>query len=408
MAWEPVIGLECHVQLRTRTKMFCGCPVAFGSEPNTNVCPVCLGLPGALPRANAAAVGHALRLGARARLRASRATACSRARTTSIRTCRRTTRCRSTTGRCARAVRCAVTLDGTARDIRLTRIHLEEDAGKSFHPERHGDRRLSRVDFNRAGVPLLELVTEPVLRSPEECARFLTVVAAARTLARDLRRRHGEGPAPLRRERERAPRGCRHARHQDRAQEPEQHQGGGARRARRDRAAGRSLDGGERVEQATLLYDADHDRLAVMRTKEARTRLPLLPRSRPARAARSARRRVNTRTRGAPRAAVGTRGALPRGARLPAYDASVLAESRELSEYFEVVRHRAGEAREQLGDDRTAARAARSAAGRVEEWAGARARRALRGLPRARRGTRAAGTGGEAGVRVARRRSRGA
>ena len=69
MAYEAVIGLECHIQLNTRSKMFCGCPVEFGSRPNTNVCPVCLGLPGALPRTNAAAIEAALRAGAGTRLR---------------------------------------------------------------------------------------------------------------------------------------------------------------------------------------------------------------------------------------------------------------------------------------------------------------------------------------------------
>ncbi len=175
MAYEAVIGLECHIQLKTRSKMFCDCPVEFGADRNSNVCPVCLGLPGALPVTNRAAIEAALRLGL--------------ALGSSIRG-------RSVFARkhyfypdmpknyqitqydqpLCEGGALEVLIEGKARRFELTRVHVEEDTGKSFHPERHGDRRVSRVDFNRAGVPLLELVTEPVFRAPAECAAFLTAL----------------------------------------------------------------------------------------------------------------------------------------------------------------------------------------------------------------------------------------
>jgi aspartyl-tRNA(Asn)/glutamyl-tRNA(Gln) amidotransferase subunit B len=168
--WETVIGLETHVQLATVSKMFCGCSTAFGAPPNTNVCPVCLGLPGALPVPNE----HAVRLGVRASL----ALGC-------------TVHSRSVFARKnyfypdlpkgyqisqfeqPLATQGGLEFLSTERGIvkcTIERLHLEEDAGKSLH-----DRvpRATAVDLNRAGVPLAEIVSGPDLRSPQEAREYL-------------------------------------------------------------------------------------------------------------------------------------------------------------------------------------------------------------------------------------------
>jgi aspartyl-tRNA(Asn)/glutamyl-tRNA(Gln) amidotransferase subunit B len=166
--WEAVIGLEIHTELTTlATKMFCGCPVAFGGEPNTRVCPVCLGMPGALPVPNEAAIEATVLAGLATGARSHRG-ASSTARTTSIPTCRRTTRSPSTTCRSAdangfvestssRRTAChsGLTEDGDyVTRIGITRIHLEEDTGKMIHvggsEGRIAGATHSLVDFNRA------------------------------------------------------------------------------------------------------------------------------------------------------------------------------------------------------------------------------------------------------------------
>ncbi|HEY6866632.1 MAG TPA: Asp-tRNA(Asn)/Glu-tRNA(Gln) amidotransferase subunit GatB [Candidatus Eisenbacteria bacterium] len=267
MAHEAVIGLECHIQLRTRSKMFCDCPAEFGAEPNTNVCPVCLGLPGALPVTNRAAIDAALRL-AIALGGAIRERSVFARKNYFYPDMPKNYQITQYDAPLCEGGALEVRIEGATRRFELIRIHAEEDTGKSFHPERHGDRRVSRVDFNRAGVPLLELVTQPVFRAPAECAAFLT---ALRRLVRwleisdgDMEKGHLRCDANV---------SVRPAGATTLGTKTELKNLNSIRGVERGIAAEIArqegvLSGGGRVEQATLLYDADHDRLAVMRSKE--------------------------------------------------------------------------------------------------------------------------------------------
>jgi aspartyl-tRNA(Asn)/glutamyl-tRNA(Gln) amidotransferase subunit B len=164
-SYEMVVGLEVHVQLRTTTKAFCACSTAYGAPPNTNVCPVCLGLPGALPVLNARAVDLAVR--------AALALGCA-VQSESIFARKQYFYPDLPKGyqisQYDRPLATAGALVTGDRTVRITRVHLEEDAGKSIH-----DRypRESAIDLNRAGVPLIEIVSEPDMRSPAEAGRYL-------------------------------------------------------------------------------------------------------------------------------------------------------------------------------------------------------------------------------------------
>jgi aspartyl-tRNA(Asn)/glutamyl-tRNA(Gln) amidotransferase subunit B len=178
--WETVIGLECHVELSTETKMFCGCRNEFGAEANTNVCPVCLGHPGSLPVPNIRAIESIVRIGL--------ALGC-------------TVAPRSLFHRknyfypdmpknyqisqydlpvCVGG-HLDVDVDGDTRRIGITRVHMEEDTGKTTHAGATGriaEAEYALIDYNRAGVPLVECVSEPDIRSPEEAGAYLRELRA--------------------------------------------------------------------------------------------------------------------------------------------------------------------------------------------------------------------------------------
>jgi aspartyl-tRNA(Asn)/glutamyl-tRNA(Gln) amidotransferase subunit B len=338
--YEPVIGLEVHVQLLTATKIFCSCRNRFGDPPNTNACPVCAGLPGALPVLSREAVSLALR--------AALATGCTVHEASAF--------ARKNyfypdlpkgyqITQYERPLATSGGIDiGGGRRVAIQRIHMEEDAGKLLHEGHPWSDRSSGIDCNRAGVPLIEIVSAPDMRSPEEAHDYLTALEAVLRYAEvsdcDMERGSLRCDANVSvRPRGSAGMGTRTEiknlnsfRHVARAIEHE-----AARQAL-------LIESGGRVTQETRLWDADRGETVAMRSKEeahdyryfpepdlpplvvppawiaeVRAALPELP------AARRARFEAEY--------------------SLPAYDAGVLTGEREVADYFETVARESGSAK---------------------------------------------------------------
>src|SRR5437667_887623 len=333
MAYEVVIGLEAHAQLLTVSKMFCGCRTAFGAAPNTQTCPVCLGMPGVLPVVNRRAVEFGIR-------------------TALAFGCRVNDACRFARKHyyypdmpknyqisqyeepLAEDGSLEVDVEGGARAIGIQRLHLEEDVGKLLHEGTLGTAQASLVDFNRSGVALMETVSRPELSSPEEAAAYLRAFRAVVIFLGVCDGNMEEGSLRCDANISIRPRGSgtlgtkveiknlNSFRNVQRALEFE------------EQRQALALDAGERIVQETRLWDADRGYTRSMRSKEFAHDYRYFPEPDLV-PLQIDRRWVEEIRAGLPE--------LPRARRqrfvtqygLPPYDAEVLTQSRALADYYE-------------------------------------------------------------------------
>ena len=342
-SYEPVIGLEVHTQLKTRTKLFCGCSTAFGAPPNVNTCPVCLGLPGALPVLNRGAVELAVK--------AALALGCT-VHSTSVFARKnyfypdlpkgyqisQYDRPLATEGALEFEAR------GAARRVGIIRVHLEEDAGKSLHEGLPDSDRLTSLDFNRSGVPLIEIVSHPDVRSAAdagECFSRLRAILVAtgvtdgnmeegslRCDANVSVRRTGDPAFGVKAE----IKNLNSFRHVQRALEYEI-----------DRQVA-LLESGGRVEHETRLWDPAAGRTLSMRSKEEAHDYryfpePDLPPLEVAPAS------IDEMRRGLPELPDARRQRFIAQYALPEYDAALLTQSSALAAYFEATAAASGSAK---------------------------------------------------------------
>jgi aspartyl-tRNA(Asn)/glutamyl-tRNA(Gln) amidotransferase subunit B len=172
MEFEPVIGLEVHAQLKTDSKIFCTCSTKFGSEPNTQTCPICTGMPGTLPVLNVKAIEFAIKMAISTGSKIAKKSIFAR-KNYFYPDLPKAYQISQYEEPFCNGGYIEIQTNGDWKKIYLTRIHLEEDAGKLIHPETQDQTGKSKIDFNRCGVPLIEIVTEPVINSPHESYLYL-------------------------------------------------------------------------------------------------------------------------------------------------------------------------------------------------------------------------------------------
>ena len=341
--YETVIGLESHAQLLTQTKLFCGCRATFGSPPNTNVCPVCLGLPGALPVLNREAVTLAVRMAL--------AVGCSVGETSVF--ARKNYfypdlpkgyQISQYDRPLAEAGSVSFELDGESKRVQIERIHMEEDAGKLLHEGFPDADRKSGVDFNRSGVPLIEIVTEPEMSSPAEAVRYAQALKEILeyTGVSDADMEKGnfrcDGNISIR------PKGSDRLGTKVEIKNLNSFRFLGRALAHEVERQIEVIDSGGRVVQETRLYDAEADLTVSMRSKEEAHDYryfpePDLPPLRLEAAFLAE--LVST----LPELPANKRARIAGDYGLPAYDAEVLTSSRELADYFEAAAKASGNAK---------------------------------------------------------------
>lgn len=262
MNYIPSIGLEVHVQLDTKSKMFCGCSTGYGAAPNTHVCPVCLGYPGAMPVMNAEAIRLTVMTGLMIGAGISAYSKFDR-KSYFYPDMPKNYQISQYDGPLCEGGAVEIEVDGATRKIGIERIHLEEDVGKNMH-----FRNTSGVDFNRAGIPLMEIVTMPEMASPREAHEFLTALKQIVTYANVSRCNLEEGNLRCDVNCSLRPKGCEELGTKTELKNLNTFKGVFNALEFEIRRQAAVLESGDAVEQETRRWDAEADATFGMRSKE--------------------------------------------------------------------------------------------------------------------------------------------